>query len=233
MGGGWDKGDPGCFGFKFTHDGGRHYGWGRMTIDATTAGQGFIISEACYETITNRAIRVGAAPTAVTMSGFQVETTGGVTRVSWSTSQEDQTVGFYLYRLVGTEWVKVNDALIPAQNELGGDYEVTDAGAPADERIIYRLVEIETTGAQKEYGPYASGSGLKIGAVPGTTDERRFCCPSVLGEEYQGLRAPAITGPYDPITDWLPATPPLNTFIDPNPPKASCFYRIEMREIAP
>ena len=57
--GGWEIGDTGYFGFKFTDVGGTHYGWGEMTISGIPWGQGFTINEAYYEGTVGQQIVVG------------------------------------------------------------------------------------------------------------------------------------------------------------------------------
>jgi hypothetical protein len=64
----WTVGEPGNFGFRFTKGGNLHYGWGVMEIDElnTTglpaSGQGFVISNAYYETAPGIPVTVGAVP---------------------------------------------------------------------------------------------------------------------------------------------------------------------------
>jgi hypothetical protein len=64
----WTLGEPGNFGFKFTKGGNLHYGWGVMEIDQlkTTglpaSGQGFVITNAYYETAPGVPVTVGAVP---------------------------------------------------------------------------------------------------------------------------------------------------------------------------
>ena len=59
---------PGFFGFKF-NDGVNlsdfYYGWGSLTIDLLSPGQGFKITEAYYQSTPNTAIQVGDVPQAV------------------------------------------------------------------------------------------------------------------------------------------------------------------------
>jgi hypothetical protein len=64
----WTLDEPGNFGFKFTKGGNLHYGWGVMEIDQrnTTglpaSGQGFVITNAYYETAPGVPVTVGAIP---------------------------------------------------------------------------------------------------------------------------------------------------------------------------
>ena len=56
---------PGQFGFRFTNASARYYGWGSLTLDLNPTGQGFVITEAYYNTTPGGAINVGAVPQAV------------------------------------------------------------------------------------------------------------------------------------------------------------------------
>lgn len=64
----WTVNEAGNFGFRFTKGGNLHYGWGVMKIDQlnTTglpaSGQGFVITNAYYETTPDTAIQVNAVP---------------------------------------------------------------------------------------------------------------------------------------------------------------------------
>ena len=59
------KGQPGQFGFRFSIGEFQHYGWGSLVIDGSTAGQGFKITEAYYQTAAGTPISVGQVPQAV------------------------------------------------------------------------------------------------------------------------------------------------------------------------
>jgi len=56
---------PGQFGFRFTNASATYYGWGSLTLDLNPTGQGFVITEAYYNTTPGGAINVGAVPQAV------------------------------------------------------------------------------------------------------------------------------------------------------------------------
>jgi hypothetical protein len=55
---GWNKGETGFFGFKFTNGTGTHYGWGEITIPLGSSL--FAITKAYYETTPDTPILVGA-----------------------------------------------------------------------------------------------------------------------------------------------------------------------------
>ncbi|MCC6353801.1 MAG: PEP-CTERM sorting domain-containing protein [Verrucomicrobiae bacterium] len=60
---GWELGDAGYFGFKFTNVSGAHYGWGQIEIEGDPVGGiGFTILAAYYDDTANAPIAVGAIP---------------------------------------------------------------------------------------------------------------------------------------------------------------------------
>ena len=79
--------------------------------------------------------------------------------VEWRTGSEHATLGFHLLRLDETsgEFVRLNDALLPSVPHArnGGIYRFNDPGADFGEVNVYQLVEVETTGGHKTYGPYS------------------------------------------------------------------------------
>lgn len=64
----WTVDSPGYFGFRFTKNAQTHYGWGVMEIDQLNdtglpaSGQGFVITNAYYETTPGLGIQVTAVP---------------------------------------------------------------------------------------------------------------------------------------------------------------------------
>ena len=65
--GGWQMGDTGYFGFKFTTNGGAdtHYGWGEMSTEVGVSN--FTVVRAYYESTPDTAIQVGAVPEPATV----------------------------------------------------------------------------------------------------------------------------------------------------------------------
>jgi uncharacterized repeat protein (TIGR01451 family) len=91
-------------------------------------------------------------PTAVDLASFEAaQTMVGKVTVKWATLLETDIAGFNLYRgnPSGLDWVRVNDALIPAQNlGIGGSqYVFVDMGAAGGVRAIYRLDFVNPNGA--------------------------------------------------------------------------------------
>jgi uncharacterized repeat protein (TIGR01451 family) len=95
-------------------------------------------------------------PTAITLSSFTANFTGGVIRVLWTTTLELDTVGFHLYRSTTgsvNDAVRVTPALIPGQGSEGGAYSFDDVRITYGTTYWYWLVETETTGTINFYGP--------------------------------------------------------------------------------
>ena len=165
--------------------------------------------------------------TRVVLYDFWLRAEGGVVQVGWQTASEEDTVGFDLYRWQDAAWVKVNEALIPAQGELGASYEVADVAANASDTFRYKLVEIETGGDVQEYGPFDVAvwtprlQNVVVGEA-GTTLRWR----SREGETYEVRKSKSLLMPPLPIAAGLPATPPVNEFTDPAPTGGSAFYQI-------
>ena len=83
-------------------------------------------------------------------------TRGGRTVVRWETTESFGTVGFWLERKTGEEWVRISPDLIPCPLFTSSTvvYEETDPGALAGSTYLYRLVELENQGGLRLYGPY-------------------------------------------------------------------------------
>ncbi len=98
-----------------------------------------------------------AHTTMVVLSAFRAYTENGQVVVEWETSSEVGTVGFYLKRQNRKgRFKKVNKELLPAlvDSPMGGTYRYIDEGAQPDGRYTYKLIEIETSGKKRKYGPF-------------------------------------------------------------------------------
>ena len=97
-------------------------------------------------------------PTFAFISSFEAYHDNGRAVVRWETSLEFNTVGFYLLRFKeGTgKYERVNQDLIPSLigSPRGGAYRVLDEGAVPGSRYTYKIVEIESRGGRREYGPF-------------------------------------------------------------------------------
>ncbi len=74
--------------------------------------------------------------------------------VEWTTTTEDGTSGFYLYRLEAGRWRLVTPDLVPADPRAlaGATYRVVDPGG--SEASTYSLLEVESSGKSNSYGPF-------------------------------------------------------------------------------
>ena len=165
--------------------------------------------------------------TRVVLYDFWLRAEGGEVRVGWQTASEEDTVGFDLYRWQDAAWVKVNEALIPAQGEMGASYGFVDSAANATDTFRYKLVEIETDGGMQEYGPFdvaAWNPRLQNVGVGETGTTLRWL--SREGEIYEVRKSQSLLMPPLPIAAGLHATPPVNEFTDSAPTEGSAFYRI-------
>ena len=118
--------------------------------------------------------------------------------VEWKTSYEAGTVGFHLFRLdlAANAWTRLDDRLLPGLvvHPEGGTYRFLDSTASADDGLVYRLVEVDVHGAEREYGPYSVR--LAAGGPSSTSDaplglgrrgfERR---PAAVSAARRALRA--------------------------------------------
>ena len=165
--------------------------------------------------------------TRVVLYDFWLRPVDGQVQVCWQTASEENSVGFNLYREQNGEWVKVNDALIPAQDAMGAIHCVVDAGANAADTFRYKLVEIEAEGGMQEYGPFdvaawtprLQNMGVGVGGVTLRWLSRE-------GETYEVRKAQSLLRPMVPIASGLPATPPVNEFTDTEKLGGASFYQI-------
>ncbi len=111
----------------------------------------------------------GAYPTAVAVSGFGASAQHGRVVAEWETASELGTAGFYLERLneASGKYQRVSSELVPAllQSPEGGTYRLVDPSAKPGETYTYRLVEVETSGRERSYGPYRVTVAEAAGAV--------------------------------------------------------------------
>jgi len=107
-------------------------------------------------------------PTAIVLSSFGAAPQSEGIRVTWETAMELQNLGFNLYRgesFTGP-WVKLNAALIPAQNPgatFGANYEWLDTAVTPEITYFYRLEDVSTGGASTFHGPVsATAAGVTV-----------------------------------------------------------------------
>ena len=158
------------FGTLYGSEGQRIYTVNTSTGAATQVGSGDTLNvgddyEAfdCHFTTLTRAV----------ISRFDAESTSDRVTVTWETSSEEGTAGFYLYRYDygAARWMLVHDGLLPALHGApqGGRYRLVDESADAETPLLYALVEVEVAGRVLTHGPFAPGH------VTGSSrEEKRF-----------------------------------------------------------
>ena len=98
---------------------------------------------------------VASAATAVKLGYVKGWWLDGQVTVEWETVSELNTLGFDLYRMDLGGSQRVNAHLIPALNvEKGGVYHFSEPLPRLTAPLSYILVEQETTGGRREYGPF-------------------------------------------------------------------------------
>ena len=100
-------------------------------------------------------------PTAIHLLSLRALRTPGGVEVKWQTAQENNSLGFRLYR---SSTPDRKDATLATQGVIaatgratGDSYAWLDAGAAPAGTLYYWLQEIDTTGAVTEYGPVLAG----------------------------------------------------------------------------
>lgn len=112
-------------------------------------------------------------PTLVVVSYFGAYEKDGQVVVKWETASEINTLGFNLLRLdpLTGEYKQVNPGLLPSmlKPHRGGKYTFKDTGALPGKTYTYKLMEVEVSGNELSYGPFAvfparipDGKGLDL-----------------------------------------------------------------------
>jgi uncharacterized repeat protein (TIGR01451 family) len=107
-------------------------------------------------------VTVPAGPTVVVLERFTAKSVGNAIVVSWTTSAEIDTRGFYLYRGVTTNRdaaARITPSLIQSKGANGGTYTFVDKYVFSGVSFTYWLVEEELSGRLLEYGPVTSFLG--------------------------------------------------------------------------
>lgn len=96
--------------------------------------------------------------TLVVLSSFTARAENGIVAVEWETASEIGTAGFYLLRRDGKkgEYIQLNDEILPGLlfSIQGGIYRYRDETAVEGSVYQYKLVEAETDGNRRVYGPF-------------------------------------------------------------------------------
>mgnify|MGYP006299922059 CR=1 FL=1 len=91
-------------------------------------------------------------PTAVNLSTFTAESVDNHVVVSWETSKEINTTGFYLLKSENKDngFIRVNPDMIKSNKT--GIYSFRDNDVAAGKHYFYKLLEIDRYGYENEYG---------------------------------------------------------------------------------
>ena len=148
---------------------------------------------------------VNPESTLAVVDSFGAYVLGGDVVVNWETSSQIGTVGFYVEKKVGDEWVGVGKRFIPAlfESPTGGSYSVVDGDASPGQSLTYRLVEVEKAGSRLVYGPYDVVAEAQL---PDTE------AASVLARGNTMARVPkmAMTTAQHPWKPWISPVEPRN-----------------------
>ena len=103
--------------------------------------------------------------TAIALEKFTaIQDQNGI-RIRWSTSLEQNTYGFYIYRSENyqkEDAIPISHQIIPARGRLGGaSYEMLDPISEVSAKLHYWLVEVELDGNTIYYGPITVDAGDK------------------------------------------------------------------------
>jgi hypothetical protein len=149
---------------------------------------------------------------------FIARAENGQAVLRWRTASELDTVGFWVERLNGEAWVRVNDKIIYGKDEMGATYALVDAGAEVGGTYTWRIVEIETDGSQQIYGPFTrtvSELGFaEENPITVTPDGILIRWLSREDESYKILRSTDLTQGFEIIAEDISATVPENEFLD-------------------
>ena len=148
-------------------------------------------------------------PTRVFLSSFNAFAQAGNVVVQWTTSAELGTLGFYVYREdpIAGRFVKLNNQMLPGLITVaqGGTYQYVDSGASPGMQYTYKLVEVETNGGERTYGPFTvtvRGASNAILApmtssyMSSAHESLRVSVPTLREPEKESLVEPAVLGQY-------------------------------------
>ena len=128
--------------------------------------------------------------------GFRVIPTlarfGGVTagnkQVAFTVVSDSRTIGYDVYRLTESGWVKVNPELVVANEDRSSSrYRVADAGQPLRGAATYRFVELDESGNESELG--TATILVAPAAAPGAKQGRRAAIGSLLDRKSTRLNS--------------------------------------------
>ena len=114
--------------------------------------------------------------TAALVVKFTATRRNGQVELEWTTASEAGTVGFEVYRLNPRtgRYRRIHDGVLASLQGApqGGFYSLIDTGAGSAATQVYRLVEIESAGGTRSFGPW------RVSVREGARGERMVDAPS-------------------------------------------------------
>lgn len=127
--------------------------WLDETANSSQPRATFTFGQLCGLSVT-----ADASITYVSLSSFRAYSDGPGARVEWETSSEAGTAGFVLRRFDPRieRFRRVPGGRVRAllTSPAGGTYSVIDPDAASGQSYTYRLIEIQTNGRRRAYGPF-------------------------------------------------------------------------------
>ena len=96
-----------------------------------------------------------APPTAVSFRSLSASRTATGALIRWRTGSESRTLGFHVYRQVGSTRVRVSSRLIAASAR--GSYAFVDRKAPRGKSLHYWIQSVGLDGSRRWHGPARVG----------------------------------------------------------------------------
>ncbi len=93
----------------------------------------------------------------IELSAFSAQLTSFGVELDWTTSSENENLGYWIRRAFHTDgpYQNVNEQLIPGHGNSSSthDYVYIDTSAPPSSTLYYTLVDVSTNGSETEHGP--------------------------------------------------------------------------------
>jgi hypothetical protein len=103
-------------------------------------------------------------PTLIELVSFSAQPLHRAVRLTWATEAEIDNAGFNLYRAESEDgqYVKINDALIPAEGSSvqGASYEFVNKNVKNRKTYYYKLEDIDGSGQSTFHGPVSAKPNL-------------------------------------------------------------------------